>query len=189
MTVTPLKTFPTHSHTYTYTGTHTHTHTHIYIYIYIYIYNDPSTGVGRNTSLIFKRSLTDLNSEFSFSLSGYLTQAKKYILPYYLPRAGGRIIGFILSPRVFVLCEMKTALPRFWTLFDVSISNDDDHYTTANSNMYVCMYECMCMCLLLSNSPSFEHVWLNNKVTFCLNNFLRIISSFLTNDLVLGWSW
>ena len=35
-----------------------------------------------------------LNSEFSFSYTGYLIQVKEPNLPYYLPRAGGRIIGF-----------------------------------------------------------------------------------------------
>ena len=48
----------------------------------------------------FKRSLTGLNSEFSFS------PAEEPSLPYYLPIAGGRIIGFIPFSRVLVLCEM-----------------------------------------------------------------------------------
>ena len=38
----------------------------------------------------FKRSLTGMNSEFSF------TKAEEPSLPYYLPLAGGGIIGFIL---------------------------------------------------------------------------------------------
>ena len=41
--------------------------THIYIYIYIPIFTNPSVQAGYDTRSIFKRSLTGLNSEFSFS--------------------------------------------------------------------------------------------------------------------------
>ena len=54
----------------------------------------------------FKRSLTGLNSEFSFSQTSCLTKAEEPSLSYYLPIAGGRIIGFIPFPMVLVLCEM-----------------------------------------------------------------------------------
>ena len=40
---------------------------YIYIYIYISIFTNTSTRVGYDTRSIFKRSLTGLNSEFSFS--------------------------------------------------------------------------------------------------------------------------
>ncbi len=50
----------------------------------------------------FKRSFTGLNSEFSFSLTSCLTKAEEPSLPYYLPIAGGRIIGFIPFPRVYI---------------------------------------------------------------------------------------
>ena len=56
-------------------------------------------------------------------------------MPYYLPIAGGRIIGFIPFPRVLVLCEMKSVLSRIWTRVAVSISYDDNHYTTSTSKM------------------------------------------------------
>ena len=36
-------------------------------YIYIYVYNNPSARTGYDTRSFFKRSLTGLNSEFSFS--------------------------------------------------------------------------------------------------------------------------
>ena len=78
----------------------------------------------------FKRSLTGLNSEFSFSKTSRLTKAKEPSLPYYLPIAGGRIIGFIPFPRVLVLCEMQSVSSRIWTRVAVSISYDDNHYTT-----------------------------------------------------------
>ena len=78
---------------------------------------------------ILKRSLTGLNSEFSFSLTSCLTKAEEPSLPYYLPIAGGRIIGFIPFPRVLVLCEMQSVLSRIWTRVAVSISYDNNHYT------------------------------------------------------------
>ena len=91
---------------------------------------NPSTRAGYDTRSIFKRSLTGLNSEFSFSLTCCLTKAEEPSLPYYLPIAGGRIIGFIPFPRVLVLCEMQLVSARIWTRVAVSISYDDNHYTT-----------------------------------------------------------
>ena len=82
---------------------------------------------------IFKRSLTGLNSEFSFSKTSCLTKAEDPSLPYYLPIAGGRIIGFISFPRVLVLCEMQSVSSRVWTRVAVSISYDDNYYTTGTS--------------------------------------------------------
>ena len=55
------------------------------------------------------------------------------ILYYYLPIAGGRIIGFIPFPRVLVLYEMQSISSRIWTRSAVSISYDDNHYTTRTS--------------------------------------------------------
>ena len=62
---------------------------------------NPSTRAGYDTRSIFKRSLTGFNSEFSFSLISYLTKAEEPSLSYYLPIAGGRIIGFIPFPGVY----------------------------------------------------------------------------------------
>ena len=78
----------------------------------------------------FKRSLTGLNSEFSFSKTSCLTKAEEPSLPYYLPITGGRIFGFIPFPRVLVLCEMLSVRYRIWTRVAVSIPCDDNHYTT-----------------------------------------------------------
>ena len=58
----------------------------------------------------FKRSLTGLNSEFSFSYTSCLTKAEEPSLPHYLTIAGGRIIGFIPFPRVLVLCGQLIVL-------------------------------------------------------------------------------
>ena len=62
-----------------------------------------------------------------------LTKAEEPSLPYYLPIAGGRIIGFIPFPRVLVLCEMQSVSSRVWTRVAVSKSYDDNHYTTGTS--------------------------------------------------------
>ena len=77
----------------------------------IYQFNASARGECYTKS-IFKRILTGLNSEFSFSLTSCLTKAKKHSVPYYLPIAVGRIIGFIPFPRVLVICEMQPVSSR-----------------------------------------------------------------------------
>ena len=73
----------------------------------------PTPPLGQDmTRSVFKRSLTGFNSEFSFSLTSCLTKAEEPSLSYYLPIAGGRIIGFIPFPRVLVLCEMQSVSSR-----------------------------------------------------------------------------
>ena len=64
------------------------------------IFTNPSARAGNDTRSSFKRSLTGLNSDFSFSYTSCLTKAEEPSLSYYLPIAGGRIIGFIPFPRV-----------------------------------------------------------------------------------------
>ena len=59
--------------------------------------------------------------------------AKEPSLSYYLPIAGGRIIGFIPFPRVLVLCEMQSVSSRIWTRIAVFISYGDNDYTTGTS--------------------------------------------------------
>ena len=97
------------------------------------LFTNPSGRAGYDTRSIFKRSLTGLNSEFSFSKTSCLTKAEEPNLSYNLPIAGGRIIGFIPSPRVLVLCEMQSVSSRIWTRVAVSISYDDNDYTTGTS--------------------------------------------------------
>ena len=71
------------------------------------IFTNSSARAGYDTRLIFKRSLTGLNSETSC-----LTKAEEPSLPYYLLIAGGRIIGFIPFPKVLALCEMQSVSSR-----------------------------------------------------------------------------
>ena len=106
--------------------------------IYI-IFTNPSARAGYDTRSIFKRSLTGLNLEFSFSWTSCLTKAEEPSLSCYLPIAGGRITGFIPFPRVLVLCEMQLAWSRIWTRVAVSISYDDNHYTTVTSSKKIYM--------------------------------------------------
>ena len=56
--------------------------------------------------------------------------AEEPSLSYYLPIAGGRIIGFIPFPRVLVLCEMQSVSSRIWTRIAAFISYGDNDYTT-----------------------------------------------------------
>ena len=83
----------------------------LYIYICVCvcvcvcIYH-PSPRVGYSTRSIFKRSLTGLNSGFSFSQTGCLPEVKEFSLSYYLSVAGGRKSGFTPFPMVLVLCEI-----------------------------------------------------------------------------------
>ena len=70
----------------------------------------------------FKQSKSGLNSEFSFYLTGCHTEVKEPNLPYYLPLVRGGIVGLIIFPRLFTLCEMWIALLRNWTRISVSIS-------------------------------------------------------------------
>ena len=63
------------------------------------IFTNISAREGYDTRSIFKRSLADLNSEFSFSYTNCLDRAEEPSLAYYLPIAGWRIIGFIPFPK------------------------------------------------------------------------------------------
>ena len=99
----------------------------------VILFTNPSDRAGYDTRSIFKRSLTGLNSEFSFSYTCCLTKAEEPSLSYYLPIAGGRIIGFIPFPRGLVLCEMQSVSSRIWTRVAVFISYVDNNYTTGTS--------------------------------------------------------
>ena len=107
-------------------------------YIFVILFTNRSARAGYDTRSLFKRSLTGLNSEFSSSLTSCLTKAEEPSLSYYLSIAGGRIIEFIPFPRVLVLCEMQSLSSRIWTRVAVSISDDDNHYTTgASTHIFV----------------------------------------------------
>ena len=80
------------------------------LYIYIYIYKH-----------LYKRSLTGLNSEISFFLTGFNTKVEELSLPYNSPIASENIIEFTPFPRVLTVCEMQKVLSRIWRHAAVSI--------------------------------------------------------------------
>ena len=134
-------------------------HTHIYMF------TNPSTRAGYDTRSIFKRSLTGLNSKFSFSSTTCLIKAEGHSQPYYLPIAGGSIIGFIPFSNVLVLCEMQSVSSMTWTRGAVSISYDDNHYTT-DTSMFVCVCVCVCVCVYV-----LTHIIFAYQNRFCTFSF------------------
>ena len=68
------------------------------------------------------QSSTGLNSEFSFSKTGYHTKAKESSLPYYLHIIKGRLVWCVPFPRVLALSEVETDSSRIWTQVIMSIS-------------------------------------------------------------------
>ena len=86
---------------------------HLKLKPFLYVFTNPCAQAGYDTRPIFKQSLLGWNSEFFFSLTGWLTKAKKtqsVLLFTYNWVGGGRIIGFIPFPRVLILCEMQSVL-------------------------------------------------------------------------------
>ena len=94
------------------------------------LFTNPFAQAGYDTRSIFKRSLTSLIESLP---SPRLIASPRLKNPVYLPIDEGRIIRFIPFPRVLVLCEMRSASSRIWTRVAVSISYDDNHYTTGTS--------------------------------------------------------
>ena len=104
---------------------------HAFLSIYLSIFAEPFARAEYDKRSIFKRSLTGLNSEFEFRLVA--SPRLKNSLSYYLPIAKEIINGFISYPRVLVLCELQSVSSRIWTRVAMSISYDDNHYTTPRS--------------------------------------------------------
>ena len=94
-----------------------------------------SAGAGCDIRSIFKRILAGFKTEFSFSLTSFVTKAKETSHPYYLPKQWDweRMIGFIPFSRVLQLYQMQSDLSRNWTLVAASISYDNNYYTSCTS--------------------------------------------------------
>ena len=104
----------------------------------------------KNCSYLYSSHLftePNLFAEFPVKCHLYVPRLKTPSLPYYLPIAGGRIIGFIPFPRVLVLCEMQSVSSRIWTRVAVSIPYDDNHYTTGTSSYLHTLIWCIYMVL------------------------------------------
>ena len=80
--------------------------------ILVCIYPTPLQKLDITQGQFSKWSLTGLNSDFFFSLTGCHTKVKEPSLSYYLLIAGGRIVGILTFPRVLVSCKMQTASSR-----------------------------------------------------------------------------
>ena len=68
-------------------------------------------------------------------IQSFPSEAEEPSLPYYLPIAGGRIIGFIPFQRVLVLCEMRSVSSRIWTRVAMPIS-----YNNFTTGIYIYIY-------------------------------------------------
>ena len=106
----------------------------------ICLFTNPSAQAGYDTRSIFKRSLKGLILEFFSPRLVASPRLKNPVCPTILLIAGGRIIRVLLFPRVLLLCEMHSVSSRIWTHVTVSISYDDNHYTTGTSILFVCTY-------------------------------------------------
>ena len=144
------------------------------------LFTNPTARAGYDTRSIFKRSLTGLNSEFSFSLTSYLIMAEEPSLPYYLPIVGGRIIGFIPFPRVLMVCEMQSVSSRIWTRVTVSISYDVYHYSTSPSCLLIKMWQLAEANGVTRNEPKIHVIC---YITICLHT-VKSSNSSISNNTV-----
>ena len=88
------------------------------------IFTNHSARVGYDPRSIFKRSLTGLNSEFSFSLTSCLTKAALLFIHSW------RENNWIHTFPKGISAMWNAVSSRIWTRIAVSISYDDNHYTT-----------------------------------------------------------
>ena len=146
----------------------------------------PPLGQDMTQGQFFKRSLTGLNSEFSFSYTSCLTKAEEHSLSYYLPIAGGRIIGFIPFPRVLVLCEMQLASSRIWTRVAVSISYDDNHYTTGTPRGRLSLTAHVWGLPVASSTCLCRHLFLRHEIDYL--QFIQVLKPERENVLTYHWT-
>ena len=86
------------------------------------IYPTSPPWIESDTRWIFNWSTAGLKSEFSFFLTGYLTNAKELKLTNYSPIAEeGRTNRLLPFQRTSAWSEKQTAESRIWTQVDVSI--------------------------------------------------------------------
>ena len=84
-----------------------------------------------------------------------------------------------------ILLTQPTGWQSFGTLKFISIGTFGTlkfisillKFAFVHTHIYI--YVCVCVCVCV-------HIWLNNKDTFCLYNFIKILSSFQINVLVSG---
>ena len=79
------------------------------------------------------RNFTGLIQDCPFTRPVVIPRLKKKILPYYLPIANGKRIGFIPFPWLLLQCKMLIISSRIWTRVILFISNDGKYCTTNTS--------------------------------------------------------
>ena len=130
------------------------------VYPYIHIYQPLRSGMIWH-KVNFKVELNRFEFRVFLLLDCCLTKAEEPSVPYNLPITGGRIIGFIPFPMLLVLCEMQSVSSRIWTCVAVSISYDNNHYTTGTSK-----------CIPLSHCLV---SWLGHTLGWCVTPLQRYI--------------
>ena len=106
--------------------------------------------------------LAEFKSEFSFSNTGCLTEARENSLPYYLPIAGGRIIGSIPFPRILVLCEIQSRFELVSPSPFPTTINITQRVPSFYEDMYeqVCMHVCVCVCVCVICMCMRVYLWI-----------------------------
>ena len=116
----------------------------LYIYIYIYMCGGCIYPILQVIKMWHKSIFKVNHNRFEFILfflSDWLPYEKLDLsLPYYLHKAGERMVGYIFFPRVFELCKMQTALCRSWTRFPVSSDNEHDNINISLIYIYIYIY-------------------------------------------------
>ena len=87
--------------------------------------------------------------------------------------------GNVICPLVIVLCEMLLVLSRIWTRVTVSISYDDNHYTTGTSKWINNKIENI---ILLSFLIIFDKI-----KKFCIHIVLNILHYLLNCEMNHIW--
>ena len=130
------------------------------------IYIKPTSAhVGCNTCPILKRSLTSLNSKFSFSLTGCFTKGKELSLSYNLFIAGERIIGFKS------ICALWTAVSSvsYSTRATPTPSYALSH---THTRVRICVCVCVCVCVTIGIRSFYEYtISFSSCVWFTWNIF------------------
>ena len=112
----------------------------------------------QDTTQCLEWSLTGLNSEFFFTLTGRLTKVKKPNVTYYSSIAWGRILRCTPFPRVLALCKMQTTLSRIWTRIPVPIFYEGNYSATSTSKAYCCRINAKMMAFTLKKKSAYFRI-------------------------------
>ena len=118
---------------------------------HLFIFTNLSARAGYDTRPIFKRSLTGLNLEFSFSQTSCLTKAEEPSLPYYLP-----IFSVVSERQPLSFGKSKVTGTKCWTIGRLS------NYLDAHLDQKVCDKDGVVdWCIVLMEMPvtRFEECW------------------------------